>query len=189
MTDPRKLWTDREAGARFADPGDCATRATRFERTIRRRNAFEYAAGVVVVLGFGWAAVEAFRLGETLIGVALGSLALVVPAVLWVLHRRGANLPRRPESSCREHLRAQLVRQYRLLRSAPLWYVGPLVPGSLLLYYAIGSRVAEKAGWSAALSGMAAPAAVTFGLYALIAAGNWFGAKGLKRQIDQLDAG
>jgi peptidoglycan/LPS O-acetylase OafA/YrhL len=113
---------------------DLAAAATRFERKVRRRNLIEYAAGAVLIplmvaaalFGhFGWMMRTAAAM--SLVGVIF---------VLWQLHRRGSP-GRAPSGGSAESLlafqRAELVRQRDALRSVPLWYLLPLVPGFLMM--------------------------------------------------------
>ncbi len=190
MTDlPFPEWGSAAHDAQFSQARSCETRATRFERRIRVRNAIEYIAGALVALLFGGATIAALLRGE--IAFALGFLLVLAgtAAVLWNLHRRGANLERHPEDTCRAHLRRQYEHQRAALAAVPAWYIGPLLPGTLAIYATVTAKVAEKAGWATALSGIAGPAAITFGLFAAIALANLWGARRLAREIAALDAG
>ena len=187
-TPPLPQWCDTAPDAAFIAPAECSRRADRFARRIRVRNGIEYAAGVLVIVLFGGSSLGAAGRGEWLIAL---SLALIVGGTLVILrnlHRRGSNVERLPEEPCLAHLRRQYARQYEALRTVPLWYVGPLLPGCVLLYAGVAAGVAEVAGWRAALSGIVQPAAITFGIFAAIAWLNLFVARGLKRRLDALDA-
>lgn len=187
-TPPLPQWQSASTSAAFSEPSECSVRATKFERTIRRRNFLEYAAGIVVSIVMGASAFGAFSEGETAIGAALVLTVVGVAVVLWGLHSRGSNLSRRPEDPCLVHLRRQYQRQYEALKAVPLWYIGPIIPGIAFLYFAIVSRVAERIGWSQALEGASSSAAITFGILGLVAAANWFGARSLKQKIAEIDA-
>lgn len=181
------IW-QREAGdARFAELTAVGGRLTAFERKVRRRNVIEYAAGTLVIVLFGAVAAAALMRGE--IAFALGFLLVLAGTglVMWNLHRRGSNLERRPEDSCREHLRRQYEHQRAALAAVPLWYLGPLVPGMLLIFGTVTAKVAEQAGWATALAGIAGPAAISFGIFGVIALLNLWGAKQLTREIRALD--
>ena len=183
---PLPAWQRCASDAVFADPGACEDRTTRFERTIRRRNAVEYAAGALVIALFGVPGAMALLRGE--IAFALSFLLVVAGTgvVLWNLHRRGSNLARVPESNCRDHLRRQYERQRDALAAVPAWYIGPLLPGTIALYATVTAKVAAKAGWMTALSGIAGPAAITFGIFAAIALLNLWAARRLDREIRAL---
>ncbi|WDA40645.1 hypothetical protein [Erythrobacter sp. BLCC-B19] len=187
-TPPLPQWCDTAPDAAFTVPAECSRRADRFARRVRIRNGIEYAAGALVIVLFGAASVGAAIKGEGLIAL---SLALIVGGTLVILRnlaRRAGNVERLPEEPCLAHLRRQYARQYAALRAVPVWYVGPLIPGCALLYASVAAGVAEVAGWRTALSGIAGPAAITFGIFAAIALLNLLAARGLKRQLDALDA-
>ena len=181
-------WAALAGDAHFAAPDACTARATRFERVIRRRNGIEYAAGVLVIALFGAGAIAAFAIGEWLL--ALGPLLVIAGALalMWNLHRRGSNLERHPEDSCVAHLRRQLAHQSVALRSVPVWYIGPLVPGVLVFFGTVTFKVAQQAGWSVALSGIAGPASGALGIFAAVIALNRWAASRLDRQIADLDS-
>lgn len=187
-TPPLPEWCDAAPDAAFTAPVDCSRRADRFARIVRIRNMIEYAAGALVLVLFASASIGAGVKGEWLIAL---SLALVVAGTLVVLrglYVRAGSLERLPEEPCLAHLRRQYARQYGALRAVPVWYIGPLIPGCVLLYVAVAAGVAEVAGWRDALSGIAGPAAITFGIFAGIALLNLIGARGIKRKLDALDA-
>ena len=141
--DPLSFWTGSSADARFSDPEACARRSTRFERTIRRRNLIESAAGGVVIVLFTAGAVAAASVGEWAFAAAGALVGAGTAFILWHLHRRGSNLVRRPEDDCRTHLLGQLARQRDLLRRVPQWYLAPLLPGICAVYGITAAKVAE----------------------------------------------
>ncbi|MXP09550.1 hypothetical protein [Pseudoblastomonas halimionae] len=181
------FWTAREETAQFSAPGECAKRATRFERTIRNRNLVEFVAGGLVLVMFGAAAIGALAYGLWDFGAAFLAGFIGVGFVLWHLHSAGSNLARQPESDCRTHYRRQLDRQRQLLESVPLWYLAPMLPGILGVYGAVGFRVARNQGWHTALEGIGLPLAGTVVFFAFVAWLNRATARGLAREIDRLD--
>ncbi len=184
---PLPAWQDRASDARFAEPGACEHRATRFERTIRRRNAVEYLAGALVIALFGSGALGAAAAGLWDFAGACALVLIGTLFVLWTLHRAGSYRGRRPEQSCREHLRNQLLRQRDLLRRVPLWYLAPLLPGVLGIYGATAIRVAAKAGWGEALGGIWMPLAGTAAFFAFVAWLNLAAARRLEAEIAQIE--
>ena len=187
-TPPFPHWQNTASEARFSDPVQFVRSTDRLTRNVRIRNAVEYAAGALVIVLFGGSATGAAIKGEWLIG---SSLALVVAGtlvLLWNLRKRASNLVRLPEEPCLAHLRRQYTHQYAALNAVPKWYIGPLIPGVALFYIAVTIRMAERTSLATALEGMAVPAAITFGIFALVAVANWLAARGLKRKIAQLDA-
>jgi hypothetical protein len=157
-------------------------KARAFEKAILRRNALEYAAGIVVVVFFGW---HAWAAGET--GVRVGS-GLIVGGMFYVacqLYRRGSvqTLPADSAlTTCLDFHRKELERQRDLLRGVWSWYLLPLVPG--LIVFLGGAfqatpdglwRVGPVAGFCAAL-------------FLAVGKLNQNAARALQREIDALDA-
>ncbi len=185
-TPPFPEWCDAAPDAAFSAPHDCSKRASKFERTIRIRNTAEYAAAVLVLILFGGSAIGALAKGEGLMAIAFALIIIGTGFVIWRLYKNGSNLKRRPEDPCIMHLKSQYRRQYELLRSVPRWYLAPFLPGLVMLYGVIAIRTAERVGWVEAFLGLAGPVAMTVGVFGLVALLNWWGAKGLKRKIDDL---
>ena len=187
-TPPIPGWQDAAIEARFSDPAHFARTTDRLTSNVRIRNAVEYIAGAFVIILFGGSAIVAMIKSEWLIGLSLALVVAGTLVILWNLRKRASNLVRLPEEPCLAHLRRQYAHQYAALNAVPKWYIGPLVPGVALFYLAVTIRVAERMGIANALEGMAVPAAITFGLFAFVAAVNWIAARALKRKINQLDA-
>jgi len=184
---PFPLWTDTAQDAAFTDPTEAEQRAGAFERTVRRRNMIEYAAGALVFVLFFASAVGAVWIGEWAIA---GSFALILGGVVVVIRnlaRRAGNLERRPEDPCLVHLRRQYARQYAALRSVGTWYLAPLLPGLILFYAVVAWKVSLVAGWGEALSGLAVPFGATIAVFAAILAANLWAARGLKQRLDALE--
>lgn len=151
--------------------------------SVRRRNMFEYLAAAYVTGRFGWIAATAHgRL------VAIGAI-LVSAAGLFVafqLHKRGSARPIAPDlpaESLDEAYRTELCRQRDALRSVALWYIGPFIPGMVLLL--AGRTLERHAGqWSAALPG----AAVVTIVFTAVWFANAESARSLQRRINALDS-
>ncbi|WP_324827433.1 hypothetical protein [Qipengyuania zhejiangensis] len=189
MTDTHTtFWTGREQDAAFSSPAACESRATRFERTIRRRNILEYAAAALMIPCFaGLAGVAAWHAEWMFAGASLACLAAIV-FVVAKLMRDGANLERKPEVSCRDHLRIQYKRQRDLLRSVPRWYLGPLGFGIASFFAVVVSKVAEERGIGPALDGIWVPLGGTIIFFLFVGLINLWAARMLDRQIQQLDS-
>lgn len=183
---PFPLWTEEAQGAAFTDPAEIAHRAGAFERTIRRRNLIEYAAGGIVLVPAAIAAIAALWTGEYAFALSLGALAAGTVVVLRNLARRAGNLEQRPEEPCLDHLKRQYRRQYEALRTVPAWYVGPFVPGIMLLYGTVTWKTAEALGWRAAVEGMAVPVFATLAVGIAVVALNRWAARRIKRKLDAL---
>ena len=188
MTDnPLSFWTHQNSAASFSEPGACQTRATAFEKTIRRRNAFEYLAGALVVVIF--AAMAFFFASEGQWLIAATSCATLFAALFVVakLHRDGSAQERRPEQNCREHLRNQLVRQRDLLRSVPKWYLAPFIPGLVGFYFVVTWNVAAIHGWTVAVEGVWLKIVGTAAFFVFVAWLNLRAAKQIDKEIGALD--
>ncbi|MEM1195524.1 MAG: hypothetical protein AAGH57_05425 [Pseudomonadota bacterium] len=181
-------WAAELDTAAFTDPAQLETRAAKFERTIKRRNRIEYAAGALCVLGFGAASFFAFRETQHLIAGAFAFCTACVLVVLWQLSVRGSYRASQPEESCLSHLRGQYERQYRALRDVPQWYLGPIALGVIAVYAAMITKFAEMGGLAKALGGTWQPMLSTLTFFAFVWWLNWFAAKKLKRQIERIDA-
>ncbi len=186
-TPPLPGWCDAAPDASFTPPDDCAARTSKFERTISRRNLFEYIAVVFVVLFFGFNAYRAAIAGELLLAAALSLTVIGALVVAWGLWHRASNLERRPEDACLVHLRRQYEHQYKALRAVPLWYLGPLVPGLALYYFAQAARVADVAGWLAGVQEVFLRALISILIFLAIAFANHWAANSIKRNISKLD--
>ena len=187
QNDPFQWWTSSQVEAGFTDPDAVRARATKFERTIRRRNLIETAAGVVVIALFAMGMATAASEGEWALVLAGAMVVTGTAFVLWHLHRRGSNLVRYPEEDCRTHLLAQLTRQRDLLREVPRWYLAPLVPGICAIYAITATKVAENRGWETALSGVWQPFVATMAFFVFVAWLNWWAARRLAREISALE--
>lgn len=186
--DPRSFWTAEPVSAQFSDPAVVTLRATRFSRTVRRRNLIEGAAGVLVIGLFGAGTVAAASIGEWAFA---GAGALVVAGtvfILWHLFRHGSNLARRPEDDCRSHLLGQLARQRDLLRRVPFWYLAPLLPGVSAVYGITAFKVAETQGWVTALGGVWQPFLATMAFFVFVGVLNLWAARRLSREIGAIEA-
>lgn len=138
------LWQDQPLTEMDLDMKSVIENAERFQQKIRGRNSIEYAAASVLVI---WTVVFAARSDAALaIKAGVGLIALGGLGAAIVLRLRGHGAEGKPPvaSTTRDVLswhRSELVRQRDLLRSVPLWYLGPFVPGLVLL--AVGAWLAH----------------------------------------------
>ncbi len=105
--------------------------ATAFQKKIRRRNLIEYLAMPVVVLGF---APLLFATHSWMLQTG-GALIIAATAfIAWQLHRRGSARAG-PESGAAlaDFHRSELVRQQTAVRSVAVWYLGPMIPGIVMI--------------------------------------------------------
>ncbi|NQT91572.1 MAG: hypothetical protein HQ559_02340 [Lentisphaerae bacterium] len=106
-----------------------------FVRTIRRRNMIEMGVGLLMLLVFGRHAATApagsLELGGHLLIVV--ALVFVIGMLLFVGSTRG-NLKTHPADDL-TFWHAEILRQARLLRLVPYWYIAPFLPGFALLLW------------------------------------------------------
>ncbi|MEQ9814341.1 MAG: hypothetical protein RLO50_16295 [Azospirillaceae bacterium] len=121
------------------DMAALAGRASLLDERVRQRNRFEFISGglaslILLVAGI---ATLAGATGTTDIVSGLGSLALVAGFAVIGSHilrlSQRARLPSLHLDGYAHYL-ARLSRERRLLGSAWAWYVGPLVPGFVMIY-------------------------------------------------------
>lgn len=144
----KNLWKEQAMTTHSFSLEDIRSRQAELDRLIYRRNRMEYltgglAAAFLLVIGLIalWGADTAADLAR-----AAGFLLLTAGlGIAGIRLFRGS----RPGSdgdlaaTGREHLLSRLERERRLLASAWLWYVLPLVPGFVLVY--LGTWMADPA--------------------------------------------
>jgi hypothetical protein len=129
--DPQKLW---QSQATEYDPMTLAAiheKARTFQARIRRRNAIEYIASAVVILGFVPALLHR---GSWMMQAGSALTIAATLFIVWQLHQR-ASARTVPEAgqSLVGFYRAELIRQRDAVRSVGVWYLAPFVPGVALL--------------------------------------------------------
>ncbi|MCB9676233.1 MAG: hypothetical protein H6737_14015 [Alphaproteobacteria bacterium] len=167
----RDAWADQTVDGRRFSEDELRARGQAFERTIRRRNLRELVAAAFVVATFGYAAVV-----RDLPFARVGSVLCVLGAlrVAWVIWTRAS--PPRPDGSVdgRTWLVSELTRQRDLLRDVWRWYLGPLVPGLVVLPL---DREASDLWW-------------LYGIFAVVFAGvhalNRMAARAIDREIGEV---
>jgi hypothetical protein len=180
-----ELWQNQETEGVRMSVEQVRLEAGRFQRKIKARNLREYVVALMVMVFFGF---ELSRTTQVLVRVGFGLLMAGMAYLVWYMLSKGspgAADEKAGLSSWIEFQRRELVRQRDLLRSVWRWYLGPLVPGLVVLLAAF-LRVSR--------SNLAIPVfmvtvyvlavgAVFFGIGRL----NARGAQKLQRQIDELD--
>lgn len=179
--DPLKsLWRAQELPPVSFPVEELRRNAQRFQRRIRLRNALEYAACVLVVLGFARYFVifpsPLMRAGSVLI--IIGTLL-----VAWQLRRRASNVHAPEEMSTLDFHRQQLVRQRDALRTVWVWYIAPLVPGMAVFRWGVETELGDGAPFARGIGANLAIVAVLIAIFLL----NLYTARKLQRKIDQLN--
>ena len=188
MSDPFiKLWTAQAQDARGLSHDELARRSRLLRRRVLRRDLIEYAAGLFVVVAFGWVGV-ALPIWSMRIACAVTVAGVCI--VLWNLwRRRPKDDPAGLARDAHAYLRNQLVVQRDMLASVGRWYLGPLVPGMALFFLASTHVDAQTRPLATALAigagGLGFAALIFWGVFAL----NRRAARMLDQQIAALDAG
>jgi hypothetical protein len=180
------LWKSQPLSESELDMQLVIDQAQRFQRKVRVRNLTEYlACGGLVVWGV---AVPLRSAAPPLMKAGIVLIALGALAVAAILRLRGHAARHEPPLAAptREALswhRSELIRQRNLLRAAPLWYLGPFLPGVATTL--VGA-------WLAA-PGQGLPVALTAALVALVFAAvallNRRASSKLDEQIEKLGQG
>ncbi len=183
--DPRGLW---QAQTKEHDAMTLATihqKARAFDRKIQWRNAREhFACGLALALF----APALFLPFHWLMKAGAAWVMLAVLYVAWQLQRRASNegMPL-PGENLVDAYRRQLVRQRDALRSVGSWYIGPMIPGLVLVQAGMWLTppkhgVPIERAHAGQLVSAAVVAAVFGGVWWL----NQRGARQLQKRIDEL---
>ena len=155
----------------------------KFDRYITWRNAVEYVACVIVVVGF---TAYVFTLPHPLQKIGSVLVVLATLYVAWQLHRRASAVP--PEAAGTMPLllfaRAQMVRQRDALRSIFGWYIAPFLPG--MAVFMTGTLLEKRSG-----PGLGPIDAIGSAVLLAVFAGVWWinqlAARKLQRHIGEID--
>jgi hypothetical protein len=131
LKDHRTLWQSQKTNVQQLSVEEVEARAKTLDRAVRWRNWREYAAGVLVIASFSRLALI---LTEPLMRIGSG---LIIAATIFIM----IQLRQRSSSDDAGDKGLDIVSGYRsriaqerdLLRSVPLWYVAPLLPGFVLI--------------------------------------------------------
>jgi hypothetical protein len=183
--DVRNVWQNQKGEGIQMSVDAIRLKAGKYRSKIAWRNAREYIALLFVVGFFG---LQLKSTTDVLMRVGSGLIIVGSIYIAWHLHAKGSGR-RLPEdlglTSSIEFHREELVRQRDLVRSVPRWYLGPMIPGMVVLMVAIGLTNpghVKHFGW-------------VFGSFSafvvLVFAGVWRlnvrGARRIQKRIDELD--
>ena len=156
-------------------------KAQEFETKIKRRNRGEYIAVAVLVAIFGWQLASSANLIANIGG------ALIIAGALYVAHhlRKQGSAKTLPADAAFVNsvafYRTELERQRDLLRRVWLWYLGPLIPGGVVMYWGLGA--ADRYSVQSLVGGT-----VVMLFLLLIGKLNKMAAGQLQHEIDELQA-
>ena len=180
----QSVWQQQPSEGRGPSIENIRRQAGKFDRQIAWRNVREYAGALVAAVCFAaifWGA------SDVLVRVGAASIVAGLLYVVWHLHAQGASrrLPAElGQTTGLEFLKADLARQRDLLRGVWRWYLGPPLPGMVLLFVATArANHASAATWANAVS-----AAVIALVFVVVGQVNARAAKALQARIDELDA-
>lgn len=182
---PRSIWQNQTVEGVSMSLDDIRRKAGGFHRTIGWRNAREYVAALAVVVFFGF---QLFLTRDALMRAGYGAMIGGMLYLAWQLHRRGSSRSLPEEmglTSGVEFFRRELERQRDLLQNVWSWYLGPLIPGWVLLMAAVArTNPGHPRQVGLALGGLNLVAALAFVFVWKL---NQWAAGKLQRQIDELD--
>ena len=189
MTDDlKRIWQAEGAAGTFTRPEELVDRTSMFERRVRRRNLIENAAGALLLCLEVPAFVMFVSIREPMMAGAMVLMALGTLWLMWNLYRRASMQRRRPEEDCRSHLVAQYRRQAEALRTIPMWYIGPLLPGVLGVYGTVAFEAIGKVDAWDILAEMGPPFGATLAFFGFVIWLNQRAAHSLRHQADELEA-
>ncbi len=176
------LWQDQPMEMTTMSLQALHTRATRFQSTVFWRNAREYAASLLVAVIFG-----AFALGSDDLLFQLGcGLMIAGSAFVCLFIYRNGRADRRGAATtedCLNFHRQALIRQSRMLRYVWLWYLLPMLPGTVVFLWATDRSLPADQAWRSVVS-----AGFVVLVFVGVAALNAWGARCLDRELARLEA-
>ncbi len=131
-------WKEQEMTTITLSLDELKRREAELGRSTRRRNMMEYlAGGAATAFLLAMAVLTFLRAGAPVDFVMAGGFGTLAAGMLLVgrhIFRNSRPIESDVAASGREHLCGRLERERRLLATAWLWYVGPMVPGFVLIY-------------------------------------------------------
>lgn len=179
------LWQSQDGDARRPSNEDLAARAVALHRRVMWRDRIEYAAGILVAVLF---IAVVIAVPDT--GIRIACLVIVAGVGFTCLNLYRRRVPAPDDNvgqACRDYYRRELGRQRDALHSVWRWYLGPLVPGMVLLFVAIAYRTIPVAGWWATIRELGPIALAIAGFFFLLHLLNRLAARRLQSTIDAID--
>jgi len=184
--DMRNVWQNQKTEGIRMSIEEIRGRAGKFEKKIYWRNAREYVVALVMVVFFGF---EFWRMPDALTRVGVGLMIAGLLYLVWQLRQRGSSRTLPEElglATGLEFFRRELEKQRRLVANVWSWYLGPLIPGWVVLTVAFArTNPGHVRHIGLTLAGLNLVAALAFVFVWKL---NQSAARWLQRRIDELDA-
>jgi hypothetical protein len=179
----KSVWKSQPTATLFLSDQDLIQYASKFQRTIRRRNLGESIAALLVVAVFSF---YMWKFPTMLMQIGSGMTILACIYAIVQLHRRASAQALPGIDAAIPTLafhRQQLVRQRDALRSVWAWYVAPFIPGVIVFRWGVETELGAGAPFA-----RGAPAnAMIAGVFVIVILVNFYAAWKLQRQINKLD--
>jgi hypothetical protein len=134
--DVRKAWQSQRVEGTPMSIDEIRQKARKYQQKIGRRNLREYIAALVVVIFFGY---QLWYTRDTVTRVGFATIIAGMLYIVYQLHHRGSARSPAEEmgsASWLESHRRELERQRDLVGSVWSWYLGPIIPGWVVLMVA-----------------------------------------------------
>lgn len=181
----QELWQSQQTEGARMSVEQIRMSAGKFQRTVGWRNVREYVAALAVTIFFAY---DFARTDDRLARIGFGLLIAGTAWVVWQLHIQGS-ARRLPEdaalSSFIDFQRRELMRQRDLLGGVWRWYLGPLIPGLVVLIASFGRTNAHQVRHPELI--IVIYSILVAALFIGIAKLNERAARRLQQQIDRLD--
>ncbi len=183
----KQIWQCQKTEGVRMSIAEVQAKASVLHNKIRWRNMREYGAAAVVVLFFGYRFVET---ADLLVRVGMGMIVAGTCYLTWQLHVRGSSRQLPADAGLSSSIafqRRELVRQRDMLTTLWSWYLGPLLPGLVVMMVALGRANPGHVEHIWMLTSIYL--GVILAVFLAIDRLNKRAARRLQRQIDELDEG
>ncbi len=180
--DMSKVWRNQSVEVVQLSLDDVRRKAHTFENRISRRNRREYIAAAIVIA----VCTGRIVLSNNLIANIGGGL--LIAGILYIVYqiRKKGSAGTMPAdaafTSCIAFYRSELERQRDLTRRVWSWYIGPMIPGMVVVYWGLA------AAGEYTLQSLAVRGTVVILAFVFVGILNQRAARKLQGQIDALDA-
>lgn len=186
--DVRKLWQNQTSEPISISTDELRKMAAKLTRRTRFRNIREYVAALCVIAAHAYY-LYIFRSTVIRIGSFLTIAGVLL--VVYLLHKTGsaATVPGNMAlNACLDFYQAELERQRDLLSNVWLWYILPLVPGTIVFLLGLYELASRRPGVHVHHGHIAVMAVVCAIIFVFIAQLNRWAARKFQKRIDMLEA-